>query len=211
MKRALTLVAVLMLAAFTYSMPLTIGAGLNLSNLSYGGDYADFESDDAGMRIGFAVGVTTTIALNDKMGVLTGLAYETRGQTSETEFGDITANGFMKLNYIEIPVLFSYSVMPELALNVGPEIGICLGGTAGVTYDNAPAGLDDEEEDIEDYSTLDVGLSLGANYTLMEKFVIGVGYSMGFMNIDASDAADDMDGGITNTNIKIMVGYKLAL
>jgi outer membrane immunogenic protein len=210
MKRVLTLVAVLMLAAASFAgMPLTIGAGLNMSNLSFSGDYE--APDDAGMRIGFNVGVNTTIALNDKMGVLTGLAYETRGMTTETKVGDITANGFMKLSYLQIPVLFSYNAMPELALNVGPEIGIKLSATQGVTYDNAPAGLDDVDEDMEDVSTLDLGLSLGVNYTLMEKFVIGAGYYMGFMNIDNFDYDTAPDGSITNTNIKIMVGYKLAL
>ncbi|MFP4522548.1 MAG: porin family protein [Fibrobacterota bacterium] len=212
MKVLKILVAVAALSAVSFAGNAVIPTlGLNMSNISASGDYEDFY-EEAGILIGFNVGANYHLAINDQMGLLAGLSFETRGTAMtmdmitayDASFQPITeeVDVVMSANYIQIPVLFQYNVMPELGIVVGPEAGIFLSGKAKI---------DDEEDDLEDINTLDLGLSFGANYTVAEKFVIGASYYLGLMNIDGSDSSDDADGAMKNTNIKLSVGYKMPM
>lgn len=44
-----------------------------------------------------------------------------------------------------------------------------------------------EEEDLEDLSTTDFGLSVGASYTLNETMVIDVRYALGLSDLETTD------------------------
>ena len=192
--------AVAMTAAVSFAgMPLMIGGGVNLSSHSYNEDLPD--GVDQGMLLGFHVGANTVIPIADKMGVLTGLNFETRGGATKFEMFGIDVISAITMRYINIPALFSYNFTPELAVAIGPEIGIALSGTTVVDVDG-----DEESDDFEDYNALDLGLSVLSNYTISEKIVVGLGYDYGLMNV--ADIDDD-DANLKNRNFKILVAYKL--
>ncbi len=188
-----------------------VGAALNLSNMSGSGDYESYTKDN-GMRVGFGIGANYLVALNDKMGVLAGLAYETRGtsqSTSSTMYG-VTVKSDMTtaLSYLEIPILFSYKVMPELAVNVGPQLGMLLSAKTTGTVSVAGTSTDVDVDVKDGMSGMDLGLTLGVGYTIANMVVVGASYTLGLLNTD-KDPPSGVDGSITNSNIQINAAYIL--
>jgi hypothetical protein len=84
-----------------------------------------------------------------------------------------------RLNYISIPIMIQYFVMPGFAIEAGPQLGIMLTGKAlGV--------------DVKKYlNTIDFALNVGISYEL-PNFPLGFffRYSLGFTGI-IKDAKDD--------------------
>ena len=201
--------AVVLLASMSSfaGIGLTIGGGLNLSNTSESGDYELPSGETQSMVVGFNAGVNALFGFTDKMGLVTGLNYETRG-TKITVPASITGLGVsgtetMSASYLQIPVLFSYKFIPELAVNLGPELGFYLSGT-----EKYEAAGQSQSQDLQNMSSMDFGASIGVSYTIVNMIVVGAGYYLGFLNIDNTSG---MSGSVTNNNIKITVAYLLHL
>jgi outer membrane immunogenic protein len=203
------LVAVVLVASFSSfaGIDLTIGGGLNISDVNLSKDYKLASDQTKSMLMGFNAGANARFAFNDKMGLVAGLNYETRGakiKTSDLGFSE-TKTG--NLAYLQIPVLFSYKFMPELAVNIGPEIGLLLRAKEKVEGD---FDIDNGTFDVKSStSSLDLGASIQVTYTISNMIVVGAGYDYGFINTDKNPG--DMKGAMTNSNIKVTVAYLLHL
>jgi hypothetical protein len=191
-----------------------IGGGLNMSNITLSGDhqlgtgnppYGQTQS----MLIGFNAGANARLAFNDKMGLVAGLNFETRGEKIKTSYtySDMEYTTTFTMHYLQIPILFSYKVLPELAVNIGPEVGIFNGGTAKEEGDQTGSA------DLKNVSTLDIGASIQVTYTIAKMIVVGAGYDLGFMNTDNTtyDSGIKPSGAAKNNNIKVTVAYLLHL
>jgi hypothetical protein len=206
-----TIVAVVLFASVSSfaGLDLMVGGGLNMSNESFSGDYKDILTGmNKSMRIGFNAGANMCIPFSEQMGLVAGLNYETRGTKLKADSMGASVTVTKAASYLQIPILFSYKPIPALAINLGPELGIFLGGKAK-TEITGVTGLSMPDEDLEDISTLDLGASIQVNYTIANMIVVGAGYYWGFLNTDNSSvpAGMSISGSETNNNIKINVGY----
>ena len=75
----------------------------------------------------------------------------------------------LKFNYLNIPLLGKYHITDEIAAELGPQIGILIGGNAGdfnlVT------------------NTIDVGLGLGGGYRLNDNLYFQLRANLGFVKV----------------------------
>jgi hypothetical protein len=209
-----TIVAAVLVASFSSfaGADLMIGGGLNLSNLSYSEDLGSGVTKS--MRVGFNAGANLFIPFSEQIGLTPGVNFETRGTKIESSYQSNKLTMTMSMNYLQIPVLFTYKPMPELALKVGPELGIFLGGTE---KDESNIAMLNGEGDITSdmVNTIDFGLSFGASYTIANMIAIGAGYYLGLTNVNKSASADaeaseesaSPSGDFKNNNIKIYVAY----
>jgi hypothetical protein len=201
-----TIVAVVLVASFSSfaGMDLMVGGGLNMSNENLSGDYKLPSGVDQSMYIGFNAGANLLIPFGEQIGMVAGVNYETRGTKEKGSENGMSGTMTISGSYLQIPLLFSYKPIPALAINLGPELGFFLGGTA-----KTEATGYSHSEDLKDISTFDFGASLQVNYTIANMILVGAGYYWGFLNTDASEvpAGITVDGSQTNNNIKIHVGY----
>ncbi len=101
----------------------------------------------------------------------------------------------LSFDHIEVPINFGYLVSEEFSINAGPYISMVLSGKGkmSTTYPsdfaaaNGMAEKETEEDDLEDLSTIDFGLSVGASYTLNETMVIDVRYALGLSDLETTD------------------------
>ena len=211
MKFAHAIGAVVVLASF-YSfagIDLRFGGGLNLSDETHSGDYTLPPYMSKKMHVGFNTGASADFLFSKQMGILAGLSFETRG--SQNTVNAASAPDYINLsewpqefslNYLQIPVLFSYRPIPSLTIALGPEMGIFLGGTIK---------LGNNSGNFDAIKTFDLGASLIVDYTFANMIAVGAGYYLGFLNNDGSSTADILNGGEMNTNIKLFVAYVLHL
>ncbi|UOY07621.1 PorT family protein [Muricauda sp. SCSIO 64092] len=155
-------------------------AGANFSNLT--GD----DVENASSRTGFHIGAVAHIGISEKFGVQPELIYSQQGSVDD-EF-DIT----LKLDYLTLPILADVTLAEGLSLQAGPQFGFNINSSA-----EDSDGNEGEPEGIND---LDIGVVLGAQYTLDSGLFFQARYGLGL-----SDITDDGDA--QNSNISISIGY----
>lgn len=179
-------------------------AGLNIASLS--GD----DVDDLDSRTGFHIGAVVEIPISEKFSVQPELMYSQQGAKSEEEFDGVTAEGTIRLDYINIPVLAKFYVAEGFSLEAGPQFGF--NAKAETEFEVSGGGIEaeSETEDIkDDISGFDFGGALGAGYELNNGLFFQTRYVFGFSDVNDSDGGDEDDGdAVRNGTFSVSVGFK---
>lgn len=152
-----------------------IKAGVNLA--SFRGEFADIA--DAGIRTGFVGGGFVAFGFAPDLAVQVEALFSQKGAKFVSEATDEEGNPlgefdtFVKLNYLEVPVLLRGTLLRGSPVQpmyfIGPTAGISLGGTVETDL----AGVRDQ--DLDDLKGLDLGIALGA----------GAGFELGGRKVTA--------------------------
>lgn len=126
-------------------------------------------TDDHSYIPGFHAGVYGTVEIFSPLGLMIELYFAGLG-TGFASFSDSE----LHLNYLVLPVMFTYDFRPGFSMEIGPYFGFLL---------SARDKGDDFEEDISDLiAGLDVGVKLGIYYQLSKVVNLGVSFNRGFIN-----------------------------
>lgn len=167
-----------------------IKGGLNISNV-VGGDV-----DNTKSLVGFHVGGLAEIHVVEKFFIQPELLFSAQG----TKFdGPLGADGDIKLNYLNIPVLAKYYIVDDkFSVEAGPQLGVLLSAKA-------------EGEDIKDFTrSVDFGFNIGAGYNFTDNLSVGLRYTIGLSPLSDEDIdnADDYYDSAKNSNLAIFLAYK---
>ncbi|MFD2552310.1 porin family protein [Bizionia sediminis] len=194
-------------------------AGANFSTVT--GDV-----DDTTMRVGLHVGAVAEYMLNDKMALQAELLYSmqgTKNEYQETELVDSFLETYkdeatVKLDYINIPVMFKYYVTEGLSVEAGPQVGFLISAKLDLestyTYNDEGTIVTESSKlsdfDVKDtFKTLDFGLNFGLGYKLDNGLNFGARYNLGLAN--TSDNSDNFPGDpdldTKNSVIQVSVGF----
>lgn len=205
--------------------------GLNLASV-------DFESEteqrdrDTSIRIGFSFGGILYLALSSNIGLQFEPSYTQKGSKFEVKWmtyywGEIIMEQTLKVNYIDIPILFKASfgqgsTKPYIlaGANISFKTGNVVVDIDKVTIDGEEAEnsqevirmLEDELE-IATKST-DFGLNLGVGILFQigtNQFFLEGQYNIGLKNIVDEEDEDDAEPEIKNKGIQIKVGILFPL
>jgi opacity protein-like surface antigen len=201
MKKLFTILcaAVLTLSMSAQTQYGVVG-GLNIASVS-GSDLDDMYEyqafinglsyDGLSTRLGIRLGMSADLALSDAVTLKTGVLYSVKGYSGVMGGVDFDQS----LNYIELPVNFSFAISDQFSL-MGGFYSAFLVGTS-LTVDGK-----DEPADTDGMSAIDVGIGLGAEISVSDAISINAGYQMGITAID-----DDGDFDTKNSNILIGMTY----
>ena len=183
MKKLFTILTVVALTTTISFAQVQFGvkAGLNSSTLVTTEDIAD------GARLGMQFGFATIIPFGDVVQLRTGAMYSQKGASDGD--GDVLA-----LDYLEMPADFAFMIGGGgFALSAGPYLGFLMSATG------------EDGDDISDFfNGIDMGVNLGASYTIAESMIIDARYSMGLMDITGDDLGDDVD---VNGGLQVSFAY----
>lgn len=175
-------IAIISMAGVNAQTSFGAKAGLNVANLI--GDVTDNKS-----LIGFNVGVFAEITLADSFYLQPELLYSTQGATFDFP---IIGSTDLKLNYINLPIMFKYDVANRFYLEAGPQVGFLVS-----------AELDDL--DVKDsYESTDFGANFGLSYGFTEKLFAQARYNIGMTDIVKDNGNDK----ISNAVLSFSLGYK---
>lgn len=176
-------------------------AGANLSTVT--GDYEDAEP-----LAGAHVGVFAEYRINGNFSVQPELVFSMQGAKSdaaEDVFGTIYTNEWIKLNYLNLPVLAKYhfSRVKGLSVGAGPQIGLLL--SAKQKYYTDVEGVHQEhEDDVKDnLKSIDLGIAAGVEYELPMHVFFSLRANVGLLDIN--------DGGSDkayNSALQLSAGYR---
>lgn len=186
--RSLALAAVALVAPALASVPAasaqqsTFGlkAGLNVATLT--GD----NTDDLDPRLGFAGGAFVEIPVTPSFSVQPEVLYTQKG-ARET---DGTTDATIALDYLEVPVLFKYTVpVTRSGLLLGGYVGPALAFKLNENVE-ADFGGTTVSEDTDFAKSTDVGVAFGATVGA-GPFAVDGRYTLGLTNVVDSDVSDD--------------------
>lgn len=193
--KKLMILAVMMLTAMTASAQQEVGTwsvtpkvGINLATIT--------DSDDASMKFGLVAGADLMYQISEKFGISAGAFYSMQGAKNKIKEGGVTINNTAKLDYINIPILANFYVIPGLAIKAGLQPAFNLkhkykSESHGASY----------EDDYPHFKSFDLAIPIGLSYEF-SNFVIDARYNLGLTKIV------DIEGSSSkNSVIQFTVGY----
>ena len=193
--KKLLILAIVALASLTASAQQAVGSwsvtpkvGFNLATIT--------DVEDAGMKFGVVTGADLTYQLQEKFAITAGAFYSMQGARDKHD--GLTRT--WKFDYINVPVLANYYVIPGLAIKAGIQPGFNLSHK----YKTESNG-NSHESDLEKFKSLDISIPIGASYEFSD-FIIDARYNFGLTKlVDVSGSSSK------NSVIQVTVGYKIPL
>ncbi len=140
-------------------------------------------------KVGFNLGVLGHIHVAKHLAIQPEIEYSAQGAKYTT------GNGSIKLNYVNVPVLFQYMWDNGFRLQAGPQAGLLI---------SAKSEIDNNTVDIKDaMKPIDLGVSFGAGYIHPATGIgIDARYNLGLSNINKNS---DMKS--TNRGFQVSLFY----
>lgn len=186
----------------TSSNPVTFGVkgGMNVSSLS-----KDSGLDDQKSKIGFNAGVFANIPLAASFSVQPEVLYSQYGNKSDfTSFGT-KFSASTKLDYIAVPVMFQYNLIPNLYVEAGPEFGFMVSAKNKLKNEsNGDSTTSDNYKD--NFNTFNFGIGLGAGYYFTPNLGLTARYVAGLTDI-AKNRPSGSDA-VRNNVFQVGLAYK---
>lgn len=141
--------------------------GLNVSNI-----HSSPGTEDYNARASIYAGGLAHIHLSQHIAIQPELVYSSQG--TKTTYAD--ADYALRLNYINVPVLFQYMVGDGLRLQTGPQLGLLAGAKlkSGGTITDVKG----------DYTTGDFSWDIGASYIMPSGLGFDARFNFGLNNIN---------------------------
>ena len=164
-----------------------VKGGVNFSNLDSGqaGVSEDFD-------LGFNVGGTATMPIDEKSSVSADLLYSLRNSKSTVDATSTEIKS--KLSFIDVPVRYNYSLSEEFTISAGGYFSYLISADAEV------GGL---EEDVKEFmEDLDYGLTLGGAYS-MDEWTFSAAYNLGLADLSTDESSE-----VKSSSIQVAASYK---
>lgn len=169
----------------TSTSPVKFGikAGLNVSSVN---------ADDSKAKAGIYGGFFANIPVATSFSVQPELLYNGMG-AKHKDLSDVRLN----LDYISIPVMLQYNILPELYLEAGPQFSFAI--SRKIKGDGGSADVQNF------YKGFDFGVGLGAGYYFAQGFGLTARFVAGATDIIENNSNNDA---VRNSVFQIGVAYK---
>ncbi len=195
-----------------------VGLGAQ-AQLQFGGkvgfDMTHFWGDNVehGMKPSYQAGLVMEYKATPKFAIAPEVVFASQGGHFETSKAVTlpllgTIEGKTKVtyntNYVNVPVMLKYYVIPDFSIDFGPQLGINV--YSKVTNEVSVNGKGKSAAtDLKDYTnTIDFGLGLGGTYNLTENAFIQARYTLGLTPVFKETFSKEAKNG----NLQIAFGYK---
>lgn len=191
--------------AFAQQFDAGFKAGVSASQIS-GDDLAGFD------KPGIFAGIFTSIDLNEKSRLTLEMNYIQKGSRKNAKPDEgIYSSYRLRLNYIEVPVMYQYFFNERLSLQMGPSFGVLL---------NRGDNEEDENGTVSDakpFKNYELAMNTGMYFWFNDNFAGGIRHSVSILPVRWYE---DRDSGLYNVRgrprghqhinmIRFFVAYKL--
>ncbi|MBZ0326689.1 MAG: PorT family protein [Altibacter sp.] len=176
-----------------------------------GGNYTDVAGwvvDISKSKVGFHFGIVTSYEISEKFSVTPELTYSRQGfNYGEIEVREPTNNEIIvfeiinHLDYLNLPILGTYAVVPNFGLQFGPQFGFNIDAKNVLKYKhNAELNDPTPFEQTQDINTLELGIAVGVQLKLSSHVFIQGRYIFGITSVFPNSK-------VQNRNAQLSMGY----
>lgn len=163
------------MGTLTFAQQFGIKGGLNVSSISKDGTLSD-----QGSKVGFHAGLFANFPVASSFSIQPELLFTQYGDKVDSVIGGTRYSWARHLNYIAVPVMFQYNVIPNLYLEAGPEFGFLVDSKFKMKDEtNNSAIFYQDLEKQYPYKKFNAGLALGAGYWFTENIGLNARYVAG--------------------------------
>lgn len=169
-----------------------------------GVDYTHYWGEDVehGGQLNYQVGLFMEYRFTNKFSIAPEVVFAAQGGKYEYNRYGVTLKETDHVNYINVPVMLKFYVVPALSIDFGPQVGF---NVYSKNTAEAKAGGEGGKitTDMKDYTkTVDVGIGLGLTYNITKDVFVQGRYTMGLTDVF------DYDHSGKNGNAQIAIGYR---
>ena len=153
----------------------------------------------------YQAGVFFEYRFTDKFSIAPEAVFAAQGANEDLYDTNLNTNTIEKdgytqynTNYVNIPVMFKYYVIPSLSIDLGPQLGINVYSKRSYIDCDYLEGTEDYKDNTK---TVDVGAALGLTYNITEDVFVQGRYTLGL-----TKAFKTFEG--KNGNAQIAIGYR---
>ncbi|MDR6369939.1 hypothetical protein J2795_001518 [Chryseobacterium bernardetii] len=201
------------------SVRFGIKAGFNGSTFSRG-ERNEVDNSEK-VKAGSYIGVFANIPLAEKFSIQPELLFSQLGSKTEDIFIHHSENSYTKqeytyktnLNYLTLPVMVQYHILPQLYVEAGPEFGLLLGGKIEgdgrneIRYNDTTSTSTesfDNKIPMKLYNKFNFGIGIGAGYYFTQNFGVTARFTAGVTGIFKNDYGTK----VRNNALQIGVAYQ---
>lgn len=197
--KKLFLGAAIAMSSLTFAQQFGAKAGVNVASLSKGEGI-----EDNNAKVGFNAGLFANFPIAESFSVQPELLYSQMGAKTVDTYTAGSSNYEQtyttSLDYVTLPVMLQYKLVPSFYLEAGPEFGILVGakdkGTEKLTVAGTTTTRDYTNDIKDDVNGFNVGLGIGAGYYFTDNIGISARYVAGL-----SDIVKDNNGDAVKNNV----------
>jgi hypothetical protein len=205
MKKLLLLTLVLFSISSFGQMSFGVKAGLNVNDIilkntsSSANDYSDLYE----VNLGYHVGLYGVINLAEKFSLIPELQFSQKG----FHYAADGTEGKVNLNYVELPILLSYSPIESLSIDFGPSFAYKI--SAVTKSDGSKNNSDNRFE-----QNFDFGINGGLRFSATKRISVIGRYYYGLVAIEEfvfRDVNNNPDGSLNvyNGSIQMSLSYRI--
>ncbi|MEC3876086.1 porin family protein [Chryseobacterium salviniae] len=178
-----------------------IKAGMNVSSVT---DEAGL--DDQGSKIGFNAGVFANIPVATSFSIQPEVLYSQYGDKYDQTTAGTRYSRARHLDYITVPVMFQYNVIPNLYLEAGPEFGFMVNAKNKFKNETDNDVITESGDYKDSLNKFNFGIGIGAGYYFTDNIGITARYVAGLTDI-AKDRPSNSDA-IRNNLFQVGLAFK---
>ena len=193
------MIAAMMVAAISANAQNEVGqftlmpkAGINISKVT---------NSDSKTKVGLVAGVEAEYGIAENFGLQFGVLYSMQGDKPKV------GSGSEKLDYINIPIMAQYYVIPGLAIKAGVQPGFLVRAKNKYDYEDGGIAIHTDADIKDACNKVDLSIPVGISYEY-KSFVLDARYNIGLTKVYKSDYSDKS---CRNSVFAITLGYKFAL
>jgi len=186
---------------------LATGAAMAQKQFTFGPkigvDYTHYWGEDVGHggQLNYQAGLFMEYRFTNKFSIAPEVVFAAQGGKYDWSEDGVKFNGTDHVNYINIPVMLKFYVIPELSIDFGPQLGVNV--YSKMTQEWEALGIKYKEtDDLKDETkTVDFGVGLGLTYNITNDVFVQGRYTMGMTKV--FEHGNDKNG-----NAQIAIGYR---
>ena len=188
-------------------MIMAVGTAMAQKQFTFGPkigvDYTHYwgKNVEHGGQLNYQAGLFMEYRFTNKFSVAPEVVFAAQGGKYDTKVLGVELKETDHANYINVPVMLKYYVIPELSIDFGPQVGFNV-YSKNTTEVKAGGEGGKGTTDMKDYTkSVDFGLGLGLTYNIAKDVFVQGRYTMGLTKV-----FDGPEG--KNGNAQIAIGYR---
>lgn len=201
--KKLFLSAAVAVSTLTFAQQFGVKGGLNVSSIS------DEGFSESNSKTGFYAGVFMNAPIAESFSIQPEVLYNNLGAKYTTNLGPLgTYEDKLSLDYISVPVMLQYNVVPQFYLEAGPELGFLVNAKSDRTYTGDIEANDTQQLDTDDFNKFNFGLGIGAGFNITQNFGVNARYVAGFSDVTDENSDPSPDANNKNNTFQVGLSYK---
>lgn len=207
----------LMLIAALMAVTMSLQAQRLFLKPMVGGEFATLtKANDTNLRLGFVGGAELGFHIIDPIAITAGALYSMQG--TYVEEIDNHKDCKTMLNYLNVPILANFYILPELCVKAGIQPGFLLSAKVEDKQRRSDGWLEYKNKGTDGFNTFDLSIPVGLSWEVTDVAVLEFRYNLGVSKIFKSDYHSGKDNvheayhpDAKNSVMMLTIGYKIPL